>query len=62
MKRLLLMIIVVWGVLVQMIAENTLFYDSRQLTCDLITSICQDKDLMAYSLLIIIMIRKTALP
>ena len=44
MKRLLLMIIVFWGVLVQMIAENTLFYDSRQLTCDLITSICQDKD------------------
>ncbi|WP_288359618.1 two-component regulator propeller domain-containing protein [uncultured Bacteroides sp.] len=44
MKRLLLMIIVFWGVLVQMSAENTLFYDSKQLTCDLITSICQDKD------------------
>jgi ligand-binding sensor domain-containing protein/DNA-binding response OmpR family regulator/nitrogen-specific signal transduction histidine kinase len=44
MKILLLMIIVFFGGLVQMAAENTLFYDSRQLTCDLITSICQDKD------------------
>lgn len=25
-------------------AENVLFYDSKQLTCDLVTSICQDKD------------------
>lgn len=44
MKRLLLMIIVFLGGIMQMVAENTLFYDSRQLTCDLITSICQDKD------------------
>lgn len=44
MKRLLLMIIVFLVGLVQMAAENALFYDSRQLTCDLITSICQDKD------------------
>lgn len=29
MKRLLLMIIVFWGVLVQMIAENTLFPQIR---------------------------------
>lgn len=44
MKRLLLLIIVFWGGIVQVVAENTLFYDSKQLTCDLITSICQDKD------------------
>ena len=44
MKRLLLLMIVFWSGIVRMAAENTLFYDSRQLTCDLITSICQDKD------------------
>lgn len=44
MKRLLLLITVFWVGIVQTLAENTLFYDSRQLTCDLITSICQDKD------------------
>ncbi|WP_195472213.1 two-component regulator propeller domain-containing protein [Bacteroides xylanisolvens] len=44
MKRLLLLMIVFWGGIVQVVAENTLFYDSKQLTCDLITSICQDKD------------------
>lgn len=44
MKRLLLLMIVFWGGVVQVVAENTLFYDSKQLTCDLITSICQDKD------------------
>lgn len=44
MKRLLLMIAVFFGGCVEMVAENTLFYDSRQLTCDLITTICQDKD------------------
>lgn len=44
MKRLLLLMIVFFGGIVQVVAENTLFYDSKQLTCDLITSICQDKD------------------
>lgn len=44
MKRLLLLMIVFLGGIVQVVAENTLFYDSKQLTCDLITSICQDKD------------------
>lgn len=44
MKRLLLLMIVFLGGIVQVDAENTLFYDSKQLTCDLITSICQDKD------------------
>lgn len=34
----------IFGGIVQVVAENTLFYDSKQLTCDLITSICQDKD------------------
>ena len=40
MKRLLLLMIVFFGGIVQVVAENTLFYDSKQLTCDLITSIC----------------------
>lgn len=44
MKRLLLLMIVFFWGIVQVVAENTLFYDSKQLTCDLITSICQDKD------------------
>lgn len=44
MKRLLLLIVVFWVGIVQAIAENALFYDSKQLTCDLINSICQDKD------------------
>ena len=75
MKRLLLLMIVFWSGIVRMAAENTLFYDSRQLTCDLITSICQDKDgfiwigtdyglnkFNAYNSLIIIIIRRTAHP
>lgn len=44
MKRLLLLITMFWVGILQMVADNTLFYDSKQLTCDLITSICQDKD------------------
>lgn len=44
MKRLLLLMILLRVGIVQAVAENTLFYDSKQLTCDLITSICQDKD------------------
>lgn len=44
MKRLFLLIMMFWVGIVRMVADNTLFYDSKQLTCDLITSICQDKD------------------
>ncbi|WP_294558200.1 two-component regulator propeller domain-containing protein [uncultured Bacteroides sp.] len=44
MKRLLLLMTVFWVGIVQLVAENALFYDSKQLTCDLITSICQDED------------------
>lgn len=44
MKRLLLLMILFRVGIVQTVAENALFYDSKQLTCDLITSICQDKD------------------
>lgn len=44
MKRLLLLIIVCLIAITTMKSENILFYDSKQLTCDLITSICQDQD------------------
>ena len=74
MKRLLLLIIVFWGGIVQVVAENTLFYDSKQLTCDLILPFARIKmglfgsgrimaliNSMAYNLRIIIIIQKIAL-
>lgn len=44
MKRLLSLILICLVGFTRLTAENILFYDSKQLTCDLITSICQDKD------------------
>ena len=44
MKRLFLVIIVCFVGFMRVKSENIQFYDSKQLTCDLITSICQDKD------------------
>ena len=35
MKRLFLLIMMFWVGIVRMVADNTLFYDSKQLTCDL---------------------------
>lgn len=44
MKRLLSLMVICLVGFTQVVAENILFYDSKQLTCDLVTSICQDKD------------------
>ncbi|CAG9929745.1 two-component regulator propeller domain-containing protein [Bacteroides ovatus] len=44
MKRQLLITIICLLGFDQVVAENILFFDSRQLTCDLVTSICQDED------------------
>ena len=70
MKRLLLLMIVFFGGIVQVVAENTLFYDSKQLTCDLIARIKMGLsgsgqimaliNSMAYNLLIIIIIPRIA--
>ena len=44
MKRLLSLMLICLAGFARLTAENILFYDSKQLTCDLVTSICQDKD------------------
>ena len=44
MKRQLLITIICLLGFDQVVAENILFFDSRQLTCDLVTSIWHDED------------------
>lgn len=42
MKRSLLIFTLLWGIYTFAIAENTRYYKSGQLTCNLITAVCQD--------------------
>ncbi|MDR1682264.1 MAG: response regulator, partial [Candidatus Symbiothrix sp.] len=46
MKNIIIQLLLVTGYLCSqnILAENVRFYDSRQLTCDLFTSICQDTE------------------
>ena len=45
MKRLLSLMLICLAGFARLTAENILFYDSKQLTCDLVTSICQDEEM-----------------